>query len=61
MRVVTEVIQRTYCECGAELHSAEEWSEHKRRHTLEYWHRQPGGTQMLEMLQGCLDMHAPRR
>lgn len=52
MKVVTETIQRTYCECGAELHSADDWSRHKRRHTLEYHASTPEGRLTLEMLRG---------
>lgn len=38
--------------CNGLLESAEDWSAHKRLHTLEYWNSTPDGRQMLEMLRG---------
>jgi len=54
MRIVTEIIQRTYCECGAELFSADDWSRHNRQHMLEYWNATPERRRILQMTEGCL-------
>lgn len=57
MRVVTEIIQHTYCECGEELHSPEEWSVHRSRHTIEYWNETPERRRILNMVMGDLRLH----
>lgn len=52
MRVVTEIIQRTYCECGTELFSAADDSRHRRQHLLEHYNSTPEGRRTLERLRG---------
>lgn len=51
-----ETVTKTYCtECGDELHSAEDWSRHRSRHTIEYYanSKDPAVRRTWEMMQLC--------
>lgn len=41
---------KTFCECGAELHSANDHALHERKHYLELWARDPKMSQVLQWL-----------
>lgn len=60
MKIVTETITRTYCECGEELHSAEDWSKHKSRHTIEWWCATPERKRTMDLVMGDYQLHRPQ-
>lgn len=59
--VGTDVEEKTVCtECNRELKSAEEWSRHKRDHTVDRLVATEEGRKYLEMMKGMLKPDAAR-
>jgi hypothetical protein len=42
-----------FCDCGAELHSADDMSRHRRQHTLELYSSTAEGRRILQGLRDC--------
>lgn len=53
MRVEEYHFNRVFCECGAELFSAEDMSSHRRQHLLEHYNSTEEGRRILSGLRAC--------
>jgi len=52
--VRTETTTKTFCHCGSELRSFEDFTAHRRQHHLDYWWR--AEPMMMQMLEGCMEI-----
>ena len=55
MRIEHYTYTRTFCDCGDELFSADDWSKHKSRHRIEYYaqSKDPEVRRIWGMMQLC--------
>jgi hypothetical protein len=54
MKIVHQpAFNRVFCDCGAELHSADDMSRHRRQHTLELYSSTAEGRRILQGLRDC--------